>query len=152
MRRLAPTLLLLVLVLAACGDDADTVDAGDAGDAGGDAAPDVSYADLDGTAFVATGSQGYEIVAGSTISLSFADERISANAGCNTQNAGVEVVDGKLQLTSELASTMMGCEEPLMAQDQWVASFLEAAPAVILDGAALTLTVGDEVLELSAES
>jgi heat shock protein HslJ len=149
MRRLVIPVLLLVLVLAACGDDdADTVDAG--GD-GGEPTTDVTYADLDGRSFVSTGAQGYEIVADTTVSLSFADERISANAGCNTQNGGVEVVEGQLRLTSPLASTMMGCEEPLMAQDQWVASFLEADPDITLDGDALTLSVGDEVLELSAE-
>ena len=38
-----------------------------------------------------------------------------------------------------------------MAQDQWVASFLEADPDITLDGDAMTLTVGDESLELSAE-
>jgi len=150
MRRLAATLLLLALVLAACGDDdADTVDTEGEG---GDGASAVTYADLDGTTFLSTAATGYEIVADTTISLTFVDERISVNAGCNTQNAGVEVVDGQLQLTSELATTMMGCEEPLMAQDQWVASFLEADPDVILDGDTLTLTVGDEGLELSAES
>lgn len=149
MRRLVVPVLLLALVLAACGDDdADTVDAGD-----DDGAPttEVTYADLDGRTFVSTGAQGYEIVADTTISLSFEDERISAAAGCNTQNGGVEVAEGQLRLTSPLASTMMGCEEPLMAQDQWVASFLEADPDITLEGDALTLSVGDEVLELSAE-
>lgn len=149
MRRLVPTLLLLAL-LAACGDDdADTVDAG--GD-GGDTAAEVTYADLDGTTFVSTGATGYEIVEGTTISLAFADQRISAAAGCNTQNGDVEVVDGKLELTTQLASTMMGCEEPLMDQDQWLAGFLAAGPTIALDGDALTLTAGDEILELSAES
>ena len=146
MRRLAPTVLLLALVLAACGDDGGDDVSTDGGDA-----PEVTYADIDGKTFVATSAEGHEIVADSTISLSFADETVSAHAGCNSQNAGVELADGKLQLTSEVASTMMGCEDALMAQDQWVASFLEADPDITLDGDALTLTVGDEVLELSAE-
>lgn len=149
MRRLVIPVLLLALVMAACGDDdADTVDAGD-----DDGAPttEVTYADLDGRTFVSTSAQGYEIVADTTIALSFEDERISAAAGCNTQNGGVEVAEGQLRLTSPLASTMMGCEEPLMAQDQWVASFLEADPGITLEGDALTLSVGDEVLGLSAE-
>lgn len=145
MRRPTASLLLLALVLAACGDD-------DVSTGGGDDGSEVTYADLDDRSFVSTGSPGYEIVADTTISLSFADERISAHGGCNTQNAGVEVADGQLRLTSELASTMMGCEDPLMTQDQWVASFLEADPDLTLDGDALTLTAGDEVLELSAES
>jgi heat shock protein HslJ len=149
MRRLTASLLLLALFLAACGDDdGDTVDAG--GDSGDPAT--VTLEDLEGRAFDSTGSTGYEIVESTTISLTFADGRISANAGCNTQNGGVEVVDGQLRLTSQLASTMMGCEEPLMAQDQWVASFLEADPDVTLDGDALTLTADDESLELNAES
>jgi heat shock protein HslJ len=148
MRRLAIPLLLLALLTACGDDDADTVDAGDDGGATGS---EVTYADLDGKTFVATSATGYEIVADTTISLSFADERISAAAGCNSQNAGVEVAEGQLRLTSPLASTMMGCEEPLMAQDQWVASFLEADPDITLDGATMTLTAGDESLELSAE-
>ena len=149
MRRLLTSLLLLALVLTACGDDdGDTVDAG--GD-GGDA-PAATYADLDGRTFASTGATGYEIVADTTITLAFADNQISIDAGCNSQNGGVDVVDGQLELTSELVSTMMGCEEPLMAQDQWVAGFLEAGPTVTLDGDALTLTSGDESLELSAQA
>lgn len=149
MRRLTASLLLLALFLTACGDDdADTVDAGDDG---GDTATEVTYADLDGRTFVSTGATGYEIVPDTTISLSFEDERISANAGCNTQNGEVEVADGQLRLTGQMVSTMMGCEEPLMDQDQWLAGFLEADPDVTLDGDAMTLTTGDESLELSAE-
>lgn len=150
MRRLTASLLLLTLFLTACGaDDADTVDAG-ADD--GDTAVEVTDADLDGRTFVSTGAAGYEIVPDTTISLSFADERLSANGGCNTQNGGVEVVDSQLRLTSELASTMMGCEQPLMAQDQWLAGLLGDDPLLTLEGDALTLTAAPEVLELSAES
>ncbi len=152
MRRLAATLLLLALVLAACGDDdGDTVDAGADGTAA-DPPVEVTYADLDGRAFVSTGSTGYEIAPDTTISMEFSDQRISAHGGCNGQNAGVDVVDGQLELTSELASTMMGCEDALMAQDQWLGAFLESGPTVTLDGDVLTLTAGDESLELTAES
>ena len=148
MRRPLALLVLVPLLLAACGDDdGDVVDTGGTG---GDT-PVVTYADLDGRTFASTGSTGYEIVEGTTITLAFADERVSANAGCNTLNGGVEVTEGRLETTSPLAATMMSCEEPLMAQDQWLSGFLEAGPDIVLDGDALTLTAGDEVLELSAE-
>ena len=147
MRRLLVSLLLLTVFATACGDDGGDDVTTDGGDA-----PEVTYADIDGKTFVATSAEGHEIVADSTISLTFADETVSAHAGCNSQNAGVELADGKLQVTSEVASTMMGCEDALMAQDQWVAGLLEADPDVTLDGEVLTLTAGDDVLELSVES
>jgi heat shock protein HslJ len=148
MRRLTAFLLLLALALSACGDDDDGGDV-DTGDA---AATEVTMADLDGRAFESTSITGHDLVENSTVSLTFAEGRISANAGCNTQNGDVEITDGRLTLTSELASTMMGCEEALMDQDQWLAGFLGGEPEIALDGDTLTLTAGDESMELTAEA
>ena len=149
MGRLLVTLLVSTAALTACGDDGDTVEAG----VDGDATTAIGYRDLDGRTFVATGATGYEIVADTVIALSFEDERISADPGCNTFTGGVAVTDeGRLELTSPLTGTMMGCAEPLMAQDQWLADLLEAGPGVSLAGDTLTLTAGDESLELSADS
>ena len=38
-----------------------------------------------------------------------------------------------------MASTRMACEEDLMAQDQWLASFLTSSPALEADGDILVL-------------
>ncbi len=146
MRRLPVSVVLLALVLNACGDD----DGGEV-DTGGDETTPVTIEDLEGRAFESTSSTGYDLVEGSTVSLTFAEGRISANAGCNTQNGDVEISDNTLVLTSEMASTMMGCEQALMDQDQWLAEFLGSEPEVALDGDTLTLTGDGETLELTAE-
>lgn len=147
MRRALPGLVLLALVLAAsaCGDD-------DGGSSADTTASSATTEDLDGRSFVSTGSTGYELVADTTVTLAFADGQMSVQSGCNTQNGGYEVNDGQLALTSELASTMMGCEQALMDQDQWVAQFLGDDPEVILEGDRLTLARDGESLELTAES
>jgi heat shock protein HslJ len=38
-----------------------------------------------------------------------------------------------------MASTRLACEQALMAQDQWLASFLTSSPALEVDGEVLTL-------------
>ena len=99
----------LVLALASCGDD----DSGDVSASGGDDPPaaDVTFEDLEGRSFASSSVTGYELVAGTTVDLTFAEGRISAVAGCNTQNGEADVVDNTLEV-GPLASTMMGCEEP----------------------------------------
>lgn len=129
--------LVAALTLAACGDDDDS------------SSSDVSAADLDGRSFVATGIEGYEIVDGSQIVISFADGSISVQAGCNSQNGAYEVADGVLQV-EVMMSTMMACDEPLMNQDQVVAEIVTASPAIDLAGDDLTLTTDDTTMSLTA--
>jgi heat shock protein HslJ len=142
--RLTACLVALVLVLAACGDDGGQVSAG----AGGD--DDLTFDDLVGSTFVSTSVTGHELVDGTEINLTFIDGRLSALAGCNTQNGDADVEDGRL-VVERLASTMMGCEDDLMAQDRWLAELLEGDPEVTLDGETLTLSAGDVVIELAEQ-
>ena len=111
----------------------------------------VTFDALVGKAFVSTGVTGHELVDGTTVDLTFIDGRVSAVAGCNTQNGDADVVDGAL-VVEGLASTLMGCEPPLAEQDEWLAGFLEARPEIALDGEVLSLTSGDEALELAEQS
>jgi heat shock protein HslJ len=91
--RTALTLVALsALALAACGDD-DTLDADETLPPVG-AAP--QPADLAGATFGSSAVTGYELVADSTISLSFGDDTVSADAGCNTMNGGYTITDGTL--------------------------------------------------------
>ena len=99
-------------------------------------------ADLAGRSFTSTEVRGHDLVEGSTITLSFEDGRISAQGGCNTLNGGATWEDDTLEVAEPMASTMMACEEPLMAQDQWLSSFLTSSPALEVDGE--TLTLGDD--------
>ncbi len=119
--------------LAACGDDDDG--------AGG------SPPDIDGREFVSEEVQGHELVPDSQIRIAFQDEALSANAGCNTMNGGY-AFDGSTLEVEMLATTEMACEEPLMAQDQFVSELLMGGPTVTLDGDTLTITSGDTVVTM----
>jgi heat shock protein HslJ len=143
MQRVHPRTLLIVglvasTLLAACGDDSSS-----------GAAPTAD--DLDGRAFVATDIEGHTIVDGSEVIVAFEDGRISIQAGCNTQNSGYEINDGVLQVDL-LVATMMACEQPLMDQDQVVASIVTAAPTIELDGDDLTISSSDATMSLTART
>jgi heat shock protein HslJ len=101
--------------------------------------------ELDGHTFVATSVDGRELVAASELTLAFEDGRISAMAGCNTMNGSYTIDDGALEVGA-LAQTAMACEDALMDQDQWLASFLESSPTVALADSVLTLTGDDATI------
>ncbi len=128
---------LSALTLAACGSDDDN---------GSGTAPTTD--DLDGLTFGSTAVTGHELVADSTITLSFQDDSVSANAGCNTMNGGYTITDGTLDVDA-MATTMMACADDLMAQDTWLSEFLTSGPAVGLDGSTLTLTGDDATITLA---
>lgn len=137
--RTAFTLLALsALALAACGSDDDPASG---------SAPTAD--DLDGTTFESTEVTGHELVADTTITLAFQADAVSANAGCNTMNGGYTITDGTLEVAT-MASTMMACEDALMAQDDWLAEFLASGPEIALDGDSLTLTGAESSLTLDA--
>ena len=141
---------LLVGVLAACGDDASSggaeplpSDSATGSDSPSETATSsVSPAVLANT-YVSTEVTGHELVADSQIRLTFEDDNLSVNAGCNTMFAPYELTDDSLMWTSDPASTMMGCSDELMAQDQWLAELFTTGVAVAADGATLTLTSDD---------
>jgi heat shock protein HslJ len=131
-------LTLSALAFAACGSDDDTASG---------SAPTAD--ELEGTTFESTDVTGHELVADTTISLAFQDDRVSANGGCNTMNGGYTITDGTLEVAA-MASTMMACSDELMAQDDWLAEFLAGGPEIALDGDTLTLTGGDSTMTLEA--
>jgi heat shock protein HslJ len=128
--------LSAVATMSACGDDDD--------DDGEDAVAVPTSAELDGNTFSSTDVEGQELVEDSQITLSFEDGRVAAQAGCNSMNGAYTIADGTLAIQDELVQTLMACEEPLMAQDAWLAGFLTSGPAISLADGVLTLT-GDDV-------
>ena len=139
--RLLAVAVAAVLAGAACGGDDDA--ASGTTHAGG--AP----ATLDGREFVVTGSEGYDLVAGTTPHVSFDGGRISVQPGCNTLGGSYEL-DGDELVVGELSSTEMACAAELMAQDLWFSDFLAAgttarvaADTMTLAGDAATLTLTD---------
>jgi heat shock protein HslJ len=101
---------------------------------------------LDGRTFLSTGIEGRVLVAGSRIRISFDDGQVSASGGCNSMS-GPYLIDGNRLVARSLATTEMACEEPLMAQDTWLADLLDGA-TITLDGTTLTLSTGDVQLTM----
>lgn len=91
---------------------------------------------------VTDGGADRPLVAGTKLRLTFsADGNIGASAGCNHMGGTFRIEGGRL-FVGDLATTEMGCEPELMAQDQWLAELLGANPAVSLTGNDLVLEVG----------
>ena len=103
------------------------------GCAGGSAA-------LEGRTFTATEVRGHDLVEGSAITLAFEDGQVSANAGCNTIFGEAQWDGGTLE-AEQLASTLMACDDALMAQDEWLTALLTSSPTLSVDGT--TLPIGD---------
>lgn len=129
----------LVAALAACGDDTIEPAAGSSVET--TAATSGPSGSLEPRTFVATASTGFTIVEGSTVTLTFEDGRIGANAGCNSMSGGYTLTDGVLTV-EPMAMTEMACEPALMEQDATIADLLTSSPTISLEGD--TLTIGDE--------
>jgi heat shock protein HslJ len=107
--------------------------------------------DLQGREFLSTGVEqagaDRPLVPGSRIRMTFSDGRISASAGCNTMS-GAYRIDGGRILLDDLATTLIGCQADLQAQDEWLSDFFRADPAIRLDGNDLVLEEGDITISL----
>ena len=130
--------------VAACGDD--TVDpVASVPTSPGSSAPPVTgpvdpTIDLDGREFLSTGSAGFEIVGGTIIRVSFADGEMSASPGCNSMSNGRYTIEGDNFSVEQAGMTEIGCDPPLMDQDQRFKEFLHGPLTIALTGDELTLT------------
>jgi heat shock protein HslJ len=127
--RVLAMLAALAVLGAACDDD------------GNDS--EVSMENLDGRTFVAGEIEGFTLVEGTELTLTFAADSVVANAGCNTMQGQYEIVDDVLTIEGAMAATLMACPDDLQAQDTWVSDFLSGGPTVTLAGDTLTLTADD---------
>jgi heat shock protein HslJ len=107
----------------------------------------VAAADLEGGTFTSVEVEGWTLVDGTQVELSFDADAIAAYAGCNRMRGGF-AVDGDTLTVDTLASTMMACEEPLQRQDEWLTGLLESDPTVALADDVLTLRSDDTTVRL----
>lgn len=95
-----------------------------------------------GRTFVSTsvtdGGHQRPLVRATKISLTFQAGTVSANAGCNTISGAARLEAGRL-VVGALATTAIGCPQPLADQDTWLADFLTSRPALTVQGSILTL-------------
>jgi heat shock protein HslJ len=136
--------MLLVAGLTGCAGDA----ARDGAAGEHPAAPATATAPLpEGRTFVSTGvtsaGQPKALVSGTTIRLRIPTaDKISVQAGCNTAE-GQARIEGTKLVVLDLASTAIGCDQALHAQDDWIGGFLRAGPTWQLTGNELVLTAQD---------
>lgn len=92
-----------------------------------------------GRSFVSTKVEGLPIPGGGPLNLSFAEQRITSNAGCNTATGPVNL-EGHVLTVDQLATTLMGCPDERGQADGWQQGLLESKPSWKLDGDTLTLS------------
>jgi len=93
---------------------------------------------LDGRTFLSTSVEGHVLVAGTAIRLGFGEGELGASAGCNSMG-GPYRIDGGVLRMSGLSMTLVGCDDALHAQEDWVAALLTSSPTVTLQEPELTL-------------
>lgn len=135
--RLIITVVLLLCVLSACGPETGPDDRGMTS-----SAPAGEYV----VTSVTVAGSPHALVAGSEARLTFDDGKLGITAGCN-HLFGEYSVDGETLTVGTMGGTEMGCPEPLMAQDAWLAAFFGGEVTIGRDP--VTLTSGDTVLTLT---
>lgn len=84
---------------------------------------------------------GQPTIAGSTVTMTFAEGRVSGKAGCNRFMGGFAVgADGLKLEMSQMASTMMACPDALMTQEARFLGTLGAVTGYAVADGVLTLT------------
>ncbi len=152
MRRLllCASLLFLLGATAACGEDWDAAPVAKGDDTGTPSEPSVTPAVLEGD-FTSTEVTGHDLVEGSEIGLSFSPDDLAYRAGCNQMGGKYLIVGTELRLDGPGRSTMMGCDDDLQAQDQWLTELLTEGVEFELSGAELTLVSGDVTIVLAQD-
>ena len=106
--------LVVLPVLAGCGGDSDTPSTAPTTTT----TPSTSATtNLDGKTYVSTAVTGHKLVRNTRVTLTFQDDDLSLNAGCNTLGGGYQL-DGDQLVTEQLGGTEMGCDNPRHEQDQ----------------------------------
>ncbi|MFF3223612.1 META domain-containing protein [Nocardia suismassiliense] len=122
--RFGPIVALALLAVTACSS--------------GDSDSKPAESGLVGRTFLSTEVEGAPIPGGGPLTLTFKDDRIAADAGCNSHSGVVALDDHKLHV-SGLASTLMACPGDREGADEWLSGLLNSDPTWQLDGAKLTV-------------
>lgn len=99
---------------------------------------DSADAALEQRSFLLESAEGFEPLAGTTVSVGFRNGEFGFSAGCNGHGGTFSLRDERLVVTA-FQSTTRGCDAALHAQDEWLAGFLTSSPSLKLEGERLTL-------------
>ena len=100
---------------------------------------------MNGKTFLSTDVQGVVLVPGTRIRLTFKDGNLSAQGGCNSMGGAYTIAGDRLTAT-QMFMTEMGCDEPRMQQDEWLARLLGGATIGLVGD---TLTLDDGTVRLT---
>ena len=124
--------LLVSCLLVGCGSSQIT---------GGTTAPtSPSSSPEAGRTYLSTEVTGHELVANTTISISFdTSGALAARSGCNSIGGSYSVANATLNVDA-LSQTKMGCAPELMSQDEWLVSLLSADPSFLVGADTLVIS------------
>lgn len=123
------TILLLVLVIGACGSPGATPTPG-------------AELDIEGSWQLTSGrtdAGAVPIIDDHPITLTITGTQISGTAACNGYGGRLTMLDGRLTI-EDLSMTLMGCEEPIAASEAAYTAALGAITAITRDGDELVLS------------
>ncbi|NHB85010.1 META domain-containing protein [Tessaracoccus sp. HDW20] len=99
--------------------------------------------DLVGVTWVLEDLGGKKPVAGSPVTVRFAEGAIAGSSGCNRFGGTYEIDGAELTVDETLPATMMACAEDVMAVEASLFASLPKATGFAVDGDTLTLKDGD---------
>lgn len=140
----AAVCVLMLGAASACGDDdATTSDTSSTTTA---SAGETTV--LDGT-YTSTAVAGHSLAPGTEITMEFSGDHLSVNAGCNTMAGSYSAEGGVLAFDGDPAMTMMGCDDALQFQDQWITEALTEGMTIDQnDDTILVLSRGTLIIDL----
>lgn len=137
MKRIMPALIVALSLLATgCSDSENS-----------DQVP-VTSAALNGSTFTATGVEGFELDEQVPLTISFDQDTLSIDAGCNSVSGGYQIEDCAIR--AGLISTLMGCPPPLDEIERRTTGLLSDGARASLQEDTLTLS-GKNGVELTLE-
>jgi heat shock protein HslJ len=154
--RLWAAAAVLLLALGGCGgsddDEPSTTSTSEATEAsptsaGSEVTPP-SAAELNGRTYEATSVEGYELIPGTTLRVGFDSDNLVARAGCNTLTGPYSFDGGTLKWSGPPASTMIGCPDELVAQDEWLTDLFTTGVSATVDQFGANLTNGEVTIQL----
>ena len=96
--------------------------------------------ELTGQVWIATELDGESILSDTTITAEYKDDgTLGGSNGCNRYNTTYDVDGDNLQINQPIASTMMACPDPVMAQEGVYMAAMNAARTFEISGEELTL-------------
>lgn len=151
--RLAVVAVAGAVALVGCSSDdgTDPVPPSEASSTTARAEEEAGVDTVEDRTFESNSVEGHELVADTVVRVTFSAGDVAIDAGCNSMGGAYDVAaDGTISMPTELRSTMMACDDALMAQDEWVSTWLGDGVTGTVDGDVLTLVGGDVTMALTS--